>query len=51
MKKEGKDLEGGRCFIGKDEQLGFTEEDRAKFEEIYGKDYELRERMGPHGGN
>ena len=30
MKKEGKDLEGGRCLRGGDGQLGFIEEDRAK---------------------
>ena len=30
MKKEGKDVEGGRCLRGGDGQLGFTEEDRAK---------------------
>ena len=30
MKKEGKDVEGGRCLRGGDRQLGFSEEDRAK---------------------
>ena len=30
MKKEGKDLEGGRCLRGSDGRLGFIEEDRAK---------------------
>ena len=30
MKKEGKDLEGGRCLRGGDGRLGFIEEDRAK---------------------
>ena len=30
MKKEGKDVEGGRCLRGGDSRLGFTEEDRAK---------------------
>ena len=31
MKKEGKDMEGGRCLRGGDGRLGFIEEDRAKF--------------------
>ena len=30
MKKEGKDVKGGRCLRGGDGQLGFIEEDRAK---------------------
>ena len=30
MKKEGKDLEGGRCLRGGDGPFGFIEEDRAK---------------------
>ena len=30
MKKEGKDLEGGRCLRGRDGRLGFFVEDRAK---------------------
>ena len=30
MKKEGKNVEGGRCLRGEDGQLGFIEEDRAK---------------------
>ena len=30
MKKEGKDLEGGRCLRGRNGQLGFFEKDRAK---------------------
>ena len=30
MKKEGKDVEGGRCLRGRDGQLSFIEEDRAK---------------------
>ena len=30
MKKEGKNLEGGRCLRGRDGRLGFIEEDRAK---------------------
>ena len=30
VKKEGKDLEGGRCLRGRDGRLGFIEEDRAK---------------------
>ena len=30
MKKEGKDVEGGRCLIEGDGRLGFIEEDRAK---------------------
>ena len=30
MKKEGKDVEGGRCLRGRDERLGFIEENRAK---------------------
>ena len=30
MKKEGKNMEGGRCLRGRDGCLGFIEEDRAK---------------------
>ena len=30
MRKEGKDVEGGRCLRGGDGRLGFSEEDRAK---------------------
>ena len=30
MKKEGKDVEGGRCLRKGDGRLGFIEEDRAK---------------------
>ena len=30
IKKEGKDVEGGRCLRGGDGRLGFSEEDRAK---------------------
>ena len=30
IKKEGKDLEGGRCLRGRDKWSGFIEEDRAK---------------------
>ena len=30
MKKEGKDLEGGRCLRGRDGQLGFIVEDGSK---------------------
>ena len=30
MKKEGKNMEGGRCLRGGDGRLGFIEEDRAK---------------------
>ena len=30
MKKEGKDVEGGRCLRGGDGRFGFSEEDRAK---------------------
>ena len=30
MKKEGKDVEGRRCLRGRDERLGFIEEDREK---------------------
>ena len=30
MKKEGNDVEGGRCLRGRDGRLGFIEEDRAK---------------------
>ena len=29
-KKEGKNLEGGRCFRARDGRLGFIEEDKAK---------------------
>ena len=31
MKKERKDVEGGRCTRGRDEQLGFIEKMRQKF--------------------
>ena len=31
MKKEGKDVEGGRCLRGGDGQFDFIEEDMAKF--------------------
>ena len=37
MKKEGKDVEGGRCLRGGDERLGFIEEDRAKIWKEYMK--------------
>ena len=30
MKKEGKDLERGKCLRGSDGRLGFIEEDKAK---------------------
>ena len=30
MKKEGKDVEGGRCLRRRDGRLSFSEEDRAK---------------------
>ena len=30
MKKEGNDVEGGRCLKESNEQLGFIEEDRAR---------------------
>ena len=30
MKKKGNDVEGGKCFRGRDGRLCFTEEDRAK---------------------
>ena len=30
MKREGKDVEEGRCLGGRDRRLGFIEEDRAK---------------------
>ena len=30
MKKEGKNVEGGRCLRGKDGRLDFIEENRAK---------------------
>ena len=35
MKKEGKDVEGGRCLRGGDGRLGFIEEDRAKIWKEY----------------
>ena len=31
MKKEGKDVEGGRCLRGENRRLGFIEEDLEKF--------------------
>ena len=37
MKKEGKDLEGERVLRGRDERLGFIEED---LEEAHRKDHE-----------
>ena len=30
MKKDGKDIEGGRCMRGKDGRLGFSETDRKR---------------------
>ena len=36
---------------GSDGQLGFIEENGKNLEGTHGKDYESRERMGPHGGN
>ena len=30
MKKDGKDIEGGRCMRGKDERLNFSEKDRKR---------------------
>ena len=30
MKKNGKDIEGGRCMTGKDRRLGFSEKDRKR---------------------
>ena len=30
MKKDGKDIEGGRCMRGKDGKLGFSEKDRKR---------------------
>ena len=30
MKKEGKDVEGGRCLRGRKGRLGFIEDDRAQ---------------------
>ena len=35
MKKEGKDVEGGRCLRGGDGRLGFSEEDRVKIWKNY----------------
>ena len=41
MKKEEKDVEGGRCLRGNDGQLGFIEEDWTKIlERTHGKDDE-----------
>ena len=31
MKKEGQNMEGGRCFRGRDGRLDFIEKDREKF--------------------
>ena len=45
VKKEGKDLERGRCLRRRDGRLGFIEEDRAKIWKKY------IERIGPCGGN
>ena len=30
MKRDGKDVEGGRCMKGKDEKLGFSKKDRKR---------------------
>ena len=41
MKKEGNDVESGRCLRESDGRLGFIEEDRAKnLEGTHGKDHE-----------
>ena len=34
IKKDGKDVEGGRCMRGKDGRLGFSEKDRKKYRKI-----------------
>ena len=43
MKKDGKDIEGGRCMRGKDRKLDFSEKDRKRIwknhmEEIMNKE-------------
>ena len=40
MKKDGKDVEGGRCIRGSDGRLNFSEKDRRKVERAHGKNYE-----------
>ena len=52
MKKEGKDVEGGRCLRKGDGRLGFIEENRAKiWKEHMEKIMKEGKRMGPHDGN
>ena len=42
MKKDEKDVEGGRCLRGSDSRLNFSEKDRGKVwkERIIGNNYE-----------
>ena len=50
MKKEGKDLEGGKCLRGRRDDWVLLKKIRKKFG-THSKDHERREQMGPHGGN
>ena len=50
MKKEGKDLEGGRCLRGRRDDWVLLKKIGQKFG-THSKDHERREQMGPHGGN
>ena len=50
MKKESKDVKGGRCLRGREEQFGFIEEDRAKIwkehmEKIMNKENEWNDKV------
>ena len=40
MKKEGKDLEGGKCLKGRDAHLGFIEKTGKNLEGTHGKNCE-----------
>ena len=41
LKKDGKDIEGGRCMRGKDGKLGFSEKrQKTNMEKSHGGDYE-----------
>ena len=40
MKKDGKDIEGGRCMRGKDGKFGFSKKDEKNMKKSHGGDYE-----------
>ena len=48
MKKEGKDVEGGRCLRGGNKRLGFIEEDRAKIRKEHMKNIMNQENKWDH---